>query len=448
MHKFIKIIALFLGFIFLLPTACKKDDKPAYPTAADYQSTTANSYFKLAIKLTKEGPGFTPPVAARAYGYTALALYEAVVPGMPNYRSLQGQLKDFTTGTVRNIEPNVNYNWDMVANAALAEILRLMYRNATPDNLTAINTLEATNQTTINTPAVEAEIVDRSIARGRIVANDIWEYSKTDNQELCYTTNFPASFTPPTGLGAWVPTPPAFQKALQPYWGSVRPFVEANIVNTQPSGHPDYSTVVGSAFHTEALEVYQTTTTLTDEQKVIASFWSDDPGKTGTPPGHSISILTQILEKESATLDQAAEAYAKVGMAVHDAFISCWKCKYDFSLMRPVTYIQAQIDPTWVPILPTPPFPEYTSGHSVQSGAASKVMTDLFGDNYIFTDKTHEARTDINGIPRTFASFYAFADEAAISRLYGGIHYQAAIDDGVDQGRKIGANITALAFKK
>ncbi|HXV37071.1 MAG TPA: vanadium-dependent haloperoxidase, partial [Myxococcota bacterium] len=199
-----------------------------------------------------------------------------------------------------------------------------------------------------------------------------------------------------------------------------------------------------SAFYAEAVEVYDAVNNLTPEQLEIARFWSDDPGVTATPPGHSVSILTQVLRQEDATLDVAAEGYARVGMAVADAFISCWWTKYRYNLVRPVSYIHAQIDASWTIPLGTPPFPEYSSGHSSQSGAAAEVMTAMFGD-LAFIDDTH---ADRGFDPHPFDSFDAFAQEAAISRLYGGIHYRAAIERGVAQGRCVGMQINALKFHK
>jgi membrane-associated phospholipid phosphatase len=176
-------------------------------------------------------------------------------------------------------------------------------------------------------------------------------------------------------------------------------------------------------------------TSLTARQKAIALFWSDDPGQTATPPGHSISIATQVLRRERSSLAEAAETYARLGVALSDAFVACWFQKYRYNLLRPVTYSRAQFDPGWTPLLVTPPFPEYPSGHSVQSGAAAQVLTDLFGRRYRFVDHTHDAR----GLaPRRFESFLDAAQEAAISRLYGGIHFRAAIDNGLAQGRRIG----------
>jgi hypothetical protein len=191
--------------------------------------------------------------------------------------------------------------------------------------------------------------------------------------------------------------------------------------------------------------VYEVVDGLSAEQLEIARFWSDDPGTTPTPPGHSIAITSQILRLEDESLATAAEAYARVGIAVSDAFVACWHQKYVHNLLRPVTYLRQFVDPGWLPPLVTPPFPEYPSGHSVQSGAAFQVLTDLFGDGYAFVDRTH----DVRGLrPRAFGSFREAADEAAISRLYAGIHFRAAIADGLAQGLCIGRAVSALPLRE
>jgi hypothetical protein len=176
----------------------------------------------------------------------------------------------------------------------------------------------------------------------------------------------------------------------------------------------------------------------------IALYWADDPGLTGTPPGHSLSILSQVLVQQGSALGVAAEAYARVGLAVADAFIACWWTKYEYNLLRPITYVHEVLaDPAWITPVNTPPFPEYTSGHSVQSAATAQVLTGLFGE-MTFTDHTHG---ELGLAPRTFTSFFAYAEEAAISRLYGGIHFRSAIELGIEQGKCIGERVNALQFR-
>jgi hypothetical protein len=213
-----------------------------------------------------------------------------------------------------------------------------------------------------------------------------------------------------------------------------------------PTGPYPFSTLPDSKFYRDAVTVSTSVKNITAEQKKIALYWADGGGSV-TPPGHSVMILNQILTDNKNNLEEASIAYAKVGIAVADAFICCWKAKYTYNLMRPETYIKRYIDKDFKPIISTPPFPEYTSGHSSQAGAVAVVLTDIFGSNYVFTDKTHQARTDIDGTPRLFKNFMEMATEAANSRLYGGIHYPNGNEKGLSMGMTIGQNVLALKFK-
>jgi membrane-associated phospholipid phosphatase len=177
------------------------------------------------------------------------------------------------------------------------------------------------------------------------------------------------------------------------------------------------------------------------EQKTIADFWSDGAGATGTPPGHWIAIVSQIARKDVLSLAEAAEAYSRVGIALHDAFIGSWNTKYTYNLLRPVTYVNGNIDVNWMPYIVTPNFPSYPSGHSMQSSAAAYVLTEMFGVKQ-FTDTTHIDHGLVpSPKPRTFNSFYEAAAEAAVSRLYGGIHFSFDNDDGLASGECIGRTI-------
>jgi hypothetical protein len=416
---------------------------PNLPVAG-YGAGIATVWFRLILQLVQQTPGFSPPVASRAFGYLGVALYEALVPGMPGSRSLAGQLNDLTA-----LPPphDAAYHWPSVANAALAAGARSLFPTTSEANRAAIDALEAgfaSNLARRLPPGIE----QRARKRGQTVAAHVFAWSKADGGHEGYLTNFPTSYTPPVGPGLWIPTPPGFQAPLQPYWGQNRPFVLSSGADFDPGPPPVFSTDPGSAFYREAMEVYDAVEHLTEQQRAIALFWADNPGQTATPAGHSLSILTQVLDERGADLAVAAEAYAKAGMAVADAFISCWHSKYRYHLMRPISYIQQHIDAGWgvgeraLPVV-TPPFPEYTSGHSVQTAAFAQVLFDLFGD-FPFTDHTHDER----GLaPRSFSSCFAMAEETAISRLYGGIHFRAAIEQGLEQGKQIGRQVSALRFE-
>ena len=410
------------------------EEWPARPGGA-YPGDVATSWFDHALDLVRTTPRFSPPVGARALGYAGIALYEAIVPGMPRHRSLATQLKDFQPPPPAGAHA---YHWPTVASTAVAALLRHLVPTAPAATRARGLALEVGHLAEFRSATPPAVFV-RSIERGIAVADHVFAWSKTDGGHEGDRRG-PVPYTPPAGPGLWVPTPPRFQPALLPTWGQNRPFV-LSAERECPAAPPAvYSTGGRSDFHAEVLRVYHTVNRLTPEQRAIALFWSDDPGQTVTPPGHCVSILTQVLRATAAPLDVAAEAYAKVGIAVTDAFIDCWRTKYRVNLLRPVTYIRSEIDPDWTPPLVTPPFPEHTSGHSVQSAAAAEVMTDLFG-RVTFTDRTHESR----GLPaRAFASFWHAAREAAISRLYGGIHFLGAITAGLEQGRCIGRAVAAL----
>ena len=418
------------------------DPKSTLKTVDAIEAEVALKWADLTLKLIRTTSGFTPPVASRALGYAGVTLYESVAPGTSNYQSLVGQLNQLSN--VPKAEVSQEYEWAIVANAGQAAILKNLFANTTLANKTTIDSLETALNAAYKTTEISLETFDRSVKFGRDVATSIFEWSKTDNGHEGYLRNQPKDYVPPVGVGLWVQTTAGDAgRAMQPYWGLNRPFVGSNTAVIPPAPLK-YSTDISSPFFTQGLEVYSVGKNLTDEQKTIALFWADG-GNTITPPGHSYSLTSIAIKKANAKLDKAAEAYAKVGISVADAFICCWKCKYQYNLMRPVTYINSAIDPNWKPLIATPPFPDYLSGHSTQSGAFSQVLSDLFGYNFSFADNTHEAR---GFKARSFSNFYDAADEAAISRLYGGIHYRAANEIGLSEGRKLGRNVSSLKFKK
>lgn len=408
-----------------------------FPGADQYDAEVPTAWFDLARDLVRTTPGYSPPVASRAFGYAGIALYEALVPGIEDASSLRDVLIDMSP--VPAAGKNAAYHWPSVANSALASILRSLFPTARPERLAALGALE-TSFADRHRPGLPPGVFARSSQRGRDAAAAVFDWSTTDGGHEGYLRNFPP-YNPPVSPGFWVPTPPGFLPALQPFWGSNRCLAVANSAVCSPGDHPSYSEDPTSAFYGQALEVYETANHLAQEQTDIARFWSDDSALTATPPGHSVSIATEVLRNEAASLATAAETYAKVGIAVCDAFVACWHQKFAYNLLRPVTYIRRLIDPEWTPLLITPPFPEYTSGHSVQSGAAFQVLTDLFGEQYAFVDHTHDDR----GLaPRRFGSFQEAGEEAAMSRLYGGIHYRAAVENGLTQGSCIGRTVSGL----
>lgn len=385
------------------------------------------------IRLT----GTNPPRAARVFGYSGVALYEAVVHGMPEHQSLQGQLNGLPAATLPEPTAGVAYDWAIAANRALA----VVSNGLVPSSTAEFDAQEAALLAALET-GVDTAIVDRSVDYGDALGNAILAWAATDGTALqadCQT-NWVAPVPP--NLGGWTPVSGSAQPLL-PCWGDMRTFVVTDGDECEPVGPPPFSTSTSSPWYAQSLLVYNTTgdagANLTQDQNDIARYWADNASATGTPPGHWVAITCQLAADEALTLDVSAEAFARVGMAVADAFVTCWKEKYTSYLQRPATYIRDNIDANWDPLLGTPNFPTYTSGHSSQSGAAAAVLTEMFGA-YAFTDTCHSRLNPTAGLPadRSFSSFTEAANEAAVSRMYGGIHYAFDNYDGIDSGVCVG----------
>lgn len=439
--SFANRITAALVIIFTL-AACNTDDPVATPATTDsFSGKLASEWIDLQLLYSKESPGFTPPVVSRALGYSGLAFYEAVVHGTVNYRSLVGQLTAFEYLPLP--EEGQTYHWALCGNAAAAQITRKMFENAPAPLLPLIDSLEQVYITQYSDVALDVAI--RSIDFGRVIADSVYSYSKTDGGHKGFNRNFPASYVPPAGPGKWQPT--NSQLAMLPTWGNNRTFVKDLKTKVTHTGFPTFSTDPVSAFYAEANNVYTIGTNLTEEQTTIAYYWADEGFVTFTPPGHSLSIYAQLAREAEFDLAEAALGYAKMGLAVSDAFVYCWNVKYTYNLLRPSQIIQPEIDALWTPLIPNPPFPEYTSGHSTQSGSAAEVLTNIFGDNFAFTDKT-QTKLSLGLAPRSFTSFYQMAEESGVSRIYAGIHYQSANLQGRLSGIAIGHEVVSLLFTK
>ncbi len=397
-------------------------------------------WYGLVLKLVRHTPTYSPPVASRAFAYLGVTAYEAAASGDPAMHSLAGQLNALEPLPKR--DPGAQYDHGLVMHAALASAVRNYFGNTGPTGQRVMERFEEKLRASASA-GLPRDVAERSEAYGRAVAGHILAWSQTDGGAVIENLGFPAAYKPGKGSADWVPTSTIQlqQKPLLPQWGTNRTFAMRDGKACPLPPPPAYGEEKGSAFYKEALEVFETGNNLTAEQKAIARFWSDDPMLSPTPPGHWISIALQIFERDDVAFDKRVDTLARLGIALADAFIGCWQTKFEYDLLRPVTYIRRLMDPKWEPLLITPPFPEYPSGHSTQSGAAAAVLTHAFGGNFAFDDATHER----DGIaPRTFASFDEAAREAALSRLYGGIHFRAAIERGLDQGRCIGAHAVAL----
>lgn len=400
-----------------------------------------HDWYKVSLLLVRHTPTYTPPVASRSLAYLGVAAYEAEASGSSDLQSLAGQLKDLKPLPKRTA--NLTYDDTIVMNAAMGTMVQSLFQNTGPTGQRVLSAMLAKKIPSQVNKATRM----RSEKYGKALAKHILNWASTDGGAVINNMGFPASFTLTSGPGHWVPTTAIRlqQMPLLPGWGDNRTFAVPDSANCPLPQPPAYSEDKTSDYYKQAFETYTEKQNLTADHRVIARFWSDDAMLSVTPPGHWISIAWQIFDHDKIDLQKSVDVLARLGIAQADAFIGCWRSKFQFNTMRPITYIRKVFDPKWDPLLITPPFPEYPSGHSVVSGAAATVLTAAFGDHYVFDDATG-SRDGL--LPRHFESFQAAAEEAGISRLYGGIHFRAAIEDGLTQGRCIGKFANALRTKK
>jgi hypothetical protein len=424
-----------LGFAVAAPFALKFN--PALAAGrADVSRQVLLTWHKLILELVRHTATYMPPVAARGFGYIGVTAHEALATGNPKLRSLAGQLTDLSPLPARG---EGAFDEACVLHAALETAVRTLFENTGQRAMQKMSEIMGKTAS----EGMAGDLVERSVAHGKAVADHVLAWAATDGGAVVENMGFPRDYTPGTRPQDWVPTSAIRmqQAPLMPDWGKNRPFAMRDVAAMDAPAHPNYDEASDSAFYGFAKEVADTGKALTDEQRLIARFWSDDAMLTSTPAGHWISIVMQIADRDAMPVEVIAPTLAKLGVAQADAFISCWSTKFKYNLLRPVTYIKRHIDKSWEPLLITPPFPEYTSGHSCQSGAASQVLTAIFGEGFAFDDATHEDE----GLPiRSFPSFAAAAEEAAMSRMYGGIHYRFANENGLAQGRAIGDLAAAL----
>lgn len=444
--------ALFALSIFTIAlfTSCQKDmnvDTGVTNVASNAKleslqkngASVATDWYKLQLRMIlNANPALSPLVVNRMFGYTGISLFEAARFEIPNSISLSGELNEMPE--MPKPELFKKYSWVASANAALANITRDMFPVQSPANLASIDSLEKVYNDKL-AASENADVLARSQTFGDSIASKIFAWAKTD-----LFNHIADPYTPPFGPGLWVPTPPAYAPAAGPYEGNCRTFLKTHEqTKVLPLPFP-YSENKNSAFYKMVYYNYRVSKSLTNDQKNIALFWNDNgTGISYTPMGHNISIITQILIDTKANLAKAEEAYVKAGLAMQDATIICWRAKYQHNLVRPITYIQKNIDPTWSSLIITPPHPEYPAAHAFITSAVMQAMNNVFGYNYHFTDHTY----DFLSYPtRSYNSFEQAALECGMSRVYGGIHYLPSVDVAHVYGKLIGEQMALVRLTK
>ncbi|MEL6391634.1 MAG: vanadium-dependent haloperoxidase [Bacteroidota bacterium] len=436
--KYVIPIALLIS----LATACTADVNPDY----EQEINDAEFYHRSVKQLTDVivHDIFSPPQAGRIYAYAGLAGYEAVATGDPNWQSLAGQITDLTEVPQPADDQVINHNIAAIS-AMLKTGKSLIFSGD------RIEDFEESLMEELEAIQAPAGLIEDSWSYGEQVADHIIEWTKADN--YAQSRSFP-KFTITGEPGRWEPTPPDYMPGIEPSWSTIRTLTLDSAAQFKPLPPTAFSTDQSSQWWEEVLEVYGALQVEDEaelaERQAIAEFWDCNPyamqhrghlmfaTKKISPGGHWINITGIAARKAEADFGSTAAAYALVGIALHDAFISCWDEKYRSALVRPETFINEHIDPEWMPLLQTPPFPEHTSGHSVVSRASAIILTDFFGENFAFDD---DSEVEF-GLPiRSYPSFLIASEEAAVSRLYGGIHYRPAIDYGLTQGESVGLHV-------
>jgi hypothetical protein len=443
-----KIKVFLLGITILFFTSCKKE-KAIVVTTNDYCSAVDTITGIMVHDI------FSPPVASRIYVYPNIAAYEIIAQNSTKYESLQGQLNGLDS--IPTLDAKSGVNQKLAALIAHMEVSKQLifseqalekYRDSLYQKWSDENQKEFD---------VSKEYALKVVDRIKVwMSKDNYKQTRTFPKFSVYTDQ----------PGRWQPTPPAYMDAIEPHWGEIRTLVMDSASQFKPVAPYPFSTDKNSSFYKEAKETYDTGNMISEklievekakselipEESAIANFWDCNPyatvtqghmmfaKKKNTPDAHWINIAKIALKKSNSDFETAVFTNTITSIGIFESFISCWDGKFSTNVIRPETYINLYIDENWRPQLQTPPFPEYTSGHSVVSSCSSVILTSIFGDNFSYVDDSEIPF----GLPkRSFKSFKQAAAEASISRLYGGIHYRAAIENGVVQGTNLGTYINS-----
>ncbi|SOE19880.1 PAP2 superfamily protein [Spirosomataceae bacterium TFI 002] len=412
-----------------------------------YNSDLLVKWHVLIFDLLEQTNGYTPNVAARTLSYINLAAYESILPKYPDYKSLSGQIQGYNLPKEYEMDSS-SFSPEVAMNNAIFYMVDQLFLPAPYIWMEKTISLRDSINNIYKTKIDDFTFL-KSKNYGESIAQYVYKYSFIDGGHLAFLRSYDLNYRLPECEACFEINRSADLEntgPLHPKWQNNRTFVSSNNTDFGIEPKVPFSKYPNSPFYKQVMEVYNTSKEVKPDSPkyIIANFWDDAASFTYTAPGHSASILTQHLRENPMSLVEAAKIYCTLGLALNDAVICSWKGKYKHNLIRPIAYIKRYIDSTWEPTLLTPPFPEFPSGHSVQSAAMATVLTSLLGDNIAFTDYSKFWV----GEPRKFKSFWEAANETSVSRLYGGIHFMDALDQGQDMGRLVGKNILTLQFKK
>ncbi|ULQ52352.1 vanadium-dependent haloperoxidase [Flavihumibacter fluvii] len=426
-------------------SSCKQEDKSATLNDPLLFCSTVKKLNDVVLENN-----FPPMIASRNYAYATIAAYEVVAAGDPtHFQSLAGQIKHLPALPKPANAGEIDYPL-----AAMLAFTKVGNAVTFPEGSMMGYFDELLHMA--DSLGMPSGKIKGSRAFADTIAASIMEWSKKDNYAQ---TRSATRYTVNTDSGRWVPTPPMYAQAIEPHWSEIRPMVLDSASMCRAEMPPAYNMQdKNGAFYKAVMEVKQIGDSLSDEQKHIADFWDDNPFKMNvsghvmfatkkfSPPGHWMNIVGIAAKTIGADFNTTVAAYAKTAITLFDGFISCWESKYMYNYIRPETVINQQIDASWRPYIQTPPFPSFPSGHATVSAAAAETMTSVFGNELRFTD-TSQLEFGISS--REITSFRNASAEAAMSRLYGGIHFRFDNELGISSGKKVGELIVSkLTLKK
>ncbi len=443
-----KLITLLLVSLLAVPYGCEKTQDTLFVRAlihksTEYEGQLLHDWMDTAADMIKENYLYAPQ-AARVYGYLGLTAWESVCHGLENGKSLAGQINDYGVGA--QFDSNKEYDWGIVLCSAMKTVFPQLIENINNAQRSQVDVLAAQQEDAMMKKGISEQVRQDSRDLGARIGLRINERIRKDGRDLI--RNIVAVIPNRDATHPWYWDANTLgQTPVEPMWGTVRTFVIDNAQVCEPAPPYPYSENTDSDFYKDAKEVYDIERSPTN--KAIAYHWENGVGRTSSPAGHWVNIGKQLMAQQKLNLAECAKQYCLLGFAAADGFTACWFVKYKYFLLRPVTYIRENIDPNWVPLLNTPPYPDYNSGSSVMAGSASTVLIKAFG-NVGFTDRTHLGSplyTPDGGpfvLPeRQFGALSQAAEDAAFSRVLGGVHFRRACEQGLESGRCIGNMILA-----
>lgn len=467
-RNFYKFFLLLFTFSFVT-SSCNKDfELPEAATFSEDQllenaePILLLEWYELYLEIERYLEDFRPNPTTRALAYIGIAAYESALPGMPGYISISEVFSDYELAGRNPYDRVLWINevegkayWEAVLNHVYYKTLSYFMHDLSNAEQTRINKLYFNNAQKLSSE-ITSFGYQKALERANTIVESVIAYAQSDEESEQQVLDVePESYIPPTGPGLWQPTAPDFRNACHPYWYKVRRFATPNngIEFISPAAYDENP---NSRFYKEAKEVNDAVENLTEEDRWIAEFWSDDiTGITFSPPARQIAIANQLVKQHQFNMEQALILYMKLGIALNDASVTCWDGKYKFNLERPIDYIRRVINPEFQTILgdaegipsQNPNFPAYPSGHSTFGAVAASVF-EYFFEIEEFTDRCHEDRIEFNGTPRTFTDFYDMAEENAYSRIPLGVHFRMDCDEGLRLGFEVGKYVNNLDLKR